>query len=300
LVIYVHGGGWLSGDSSEVSIYLAPLIERGFAVASVNHRWSTNATFPAQIHDVKGAVRWLRANALTYDLDPNRIAAFGDSTGAHVVSLLGTSWDVAALEGDVGGNLEHSSRVEAVGHFMGPSDLFALGEIYNSPTSIVSLLIGHPIQDIIDNMDNPDYADWVALVNSANPITHISADDPQFYLAHGADDDQVPPSQSELLYTALIKAGVSADYALLPGFGHELPMWEYEAAFDMFVSLLVLKVGPPDVNCDGDVDVSDLLTVINDWGACPDPGTGLQCPGDVNADGFVNVDDLLAVIQAWG
>ena len=165
VVIFIHGGGWVSGDSSEVASYVDSLLQRGFAVASINYRWANNGTFPAQIYDCKGAVRWLRANAAAYDLDPDHFAAFGDSAGAHLAALLGTSGDVAALEGTVGGNLEFSSRVQAVGVFYGPIDLWIMGAIYNGPQSEISQLIGWWIQDVIDHQNDPAYADLVALVN---------------------------------------------------------------------------------------------------------------------------------------
>ena len=249
LAIYVHGGGWLSGDSSEVAPYVDPLMSRGFAVASLNYRWSNNAVFPAQIQDCKGALRFLRAHADEYALDQSRFGVFGDSAGGHLAALLGTSGGVASLEGDVGGNLEFSSNVQVVADMYGPTDLFALGAILNGPDSIISLLFGWPIQDIIDHIDDPKYADLVALVNSANPITHVTADDPPFRIIHGQDDDMVPPSQSQMLYDALTSAGVPATLILVPGHGHELPMSEYLAAFDfMQQTLNAIPHNPGDIN----------------------------------------------------
>lgn len=292
VAVYIHGGGWLFGDSSEGVAYVDFLIERGFAVASINYRWSNNGIFPAQIHDCKGAVRWLKANAAEYQLDANKFAAFGDSAGGHLAALLATSGGVASLEGNIGGNLGFSSRIQAAADFYGPTDLFALGELWNSPSSEISQLFGHPIQDIIDNMSNPSYTGLVALVNSANPITHITPDDPPFYIAHGALDDFVPPSQSQILHDALLDEGLQSTLELVPGYGHELPTWPYLAAFDMFRELLVPT--PADINCDGSVNVLDLLAVIGAWGPCTGP-----CASDLNGDGAVNVLDLLAVIGAW-
>jgi acetyl esterase/lipase len=136
-----------------------PLMSRGLAVASLNYRWSNNAVFPAQIQDCKGALRFLRAHADEYSLDADRFGVFGDSAGGHLAALLGTSGGVASLEGDVGGNLQYASDVQVVADMYGPTDLLALGAILNGPDSIISLLFGWPIQDIIDHLDDPGYAE---------------------------------------------------------------------------------------------------------------------------------------------
>ncbi|MCI0675919.1 MAG: alpha/beta hydrolase fold domain-containing protein, partial [Phycisphaerales bacterium] len=297
LAIYIHGGGWLVGDSSQVAPYLDSLLSRGFAVASLNYRWSQNGTFPAQIQDVKSAVSWLNSNANQYNINPDRFGAFGDSAGGHLAALLGTTGDIEFLSGGIGVDTELTSQVQAVADLYGPTDLFALGALWNSPESEISQLFGHPIQDIIDNIDNPAYADLVALVNSANPITHVTSDDPPFYIAHGADDDFVPPSQSEILHSALVDAEVPSTLNIEPGFGHELPMYIYEQAFDYFENLLLEAPRPSDTNCDGTVNITDLLAVIAAWGPCPSTG---PCPADVTGDEVVNIDDLLYVIANWG
>lgn len=300
LVVFIHGGGWLSGDALDVWPYTSSLMDRGFAVASLNYTWSFNGEFPAQIHDCKGAVRWLRANAAALGYDASNIAVFGDSAGGHLAALLGTSAGVAELEGDVGGNLEYSSAVQVVGDFYGPTDLLALGADGSSLDGEISSLFGWDIDDIAANQANPAYADLVALVESANPINHITPGDPVFKICHGTDDDIVPISQSELLNSALQSSGVSSSFLTVPGFGHKLPDWTYQNTFDLFEQFL--KPNPTmagDSNCDLDVDVDDLLTVINHWGICPDPPKGF-CNGDFLYDGDVDVDDLLIVINNWG
>ena len=102
LVVWVHGGAWYEGSKEHCPA--VPLTGRGYAVASINYRLSREALFPAQIHDCKGAIRWLRAHAIGYGLDAGRIGAWGESAGGHLVALLGTSGDIAELEGTVGGN----------------------------------------------------------------------------------------------------------------------------------------------------------------------------------------------------
>ncbi|MFG0320255.1 MAG: alpha/beta hydrolase fold domain-containing protein, partial [Planctomycetota bacterium JB042] len=129
LVVHVHGGGWKAGSKENPGGLF--LLQSGFALASFEYRLSCQAKWPAQIHDVKGAVRWLRANAATYGLDPERFGVFGGSAGGHLAAFLGTSGGVGAvelggeafvLEGTTGGNLSFSSRVQAVGDFFGPTD----------------------------------------------------------------------------------------------------------------------------------------------------------------------------------
>lgn len=223
LVVWVHGGGWQSGDKAQTpALFLA---ERGYAVASVNYRLSGEAIFPAQIHDVKAAVRWLRANAADYSLDPARIAAWGSSAGGHLVALLGTSGDVAALEDLSMGNAAYSSRVRAVVDWYGATDLLQMDAQlqppcrgnHNAADSAESRLIGCAIQTC------PEAA------ARANPITYVSADDPPFLLHHGTADCTVPPGQSQLLYAALQGASVPATLYQLEGAGHGGPAFSTTA-----------------------------------------------------------------------
>jgi acetyl esterase/lipase len=192
------------------------LVSDGYAVASVEYRLSQAATFPAQIEDCKGAIRWLRANAAKYDLDPKHVGAWGSSAGGHLVALLGTSGDVAELEGTVGGNLDQSSRVQAVCDWFGPTDFTQIAAQslptslldHDAPDSPEARLIGGPIQK------NKDKA------ARANPITYITADDPPFLIMHGDQDNLVPLGQSELLLAALQQAGVPATLHTIKGAGH--------------------------------------------------------------------------------
>lgn len=218
LIIWVHGGGWTSGDKD-----LSPngpqirQTARGYAVASINYRLSHEAKFPAQIEDCKAAVRWLRAHAGQHNLDPARIAAWGSSAGGHLVALLGTSGDVSGLEGSEG-NLGYSSRVKAVIDWFGPTDLLKMSADslpfpcniidHDSPFSPESLLIGCAIQTC------PDQAE------PANPIRYVSADDPPFLIMHGTRDCLVGPRQSGRLRDALAVAGVEVTLKFIEGAGH--------------------------------------------------------------------------------
>lgn len=213
LVIWVHGGGWRQGTKGG-NLPALRLTRLGYAVASIDYRLSGDAKFPAQIEDCKAAVRWLRAHAKKYNLDPDRFGAWGSSAGGHLVAFLGTSGSVKEFE--VGENLKVSSGVQAVCDWFGPTDLLQMDAHapansvwkHDAPDSPEGLLIGGPIQE------NQDKA------ARANPIIYITPDDPPFLIMHGDQDPAVPIHQSELLSTALQKAGVPVKFQTIKGAGH--------------------------------------------------------------------------------
>lgn len=292
VVLFFYGGGWLVGDKADVAPYVDSLLARGFAVASANYRYSYQAIFPAQIHDCKGAIRWLKANAATYNLDSTRIAVFGDSAGGHLAALVGTSADVPALEGEIGGNLRQTSAVQIAATFAGPTDLIAFTQ--NDPHSnSAAALFGAPNWFSL-NLNDPQL---VALMQSADPATHASINDPPFHIVHGANDTVVPPSQAQHLHDALVAVGATSTLYMLTGVGHEIRVSNFETVFDAFAQLLITPHNPGDVTCDGVTNVADLLMVITNWGACPAPP--VPCNSDLNHDAQVNVADLLIVIQNW-
>ena len=211
LIIWIHGGAWRGGDKT----HYMPIeyLKAGYAGASINYRLSQHAIFPAQIEDVKAAVRWLRANAETYRLDPNRFAAWGSSAGGHLVAMLGTAGDVKEFE--VGENLEVSSRVQAVVDYFGPTDFLQMdahrlpdGLVHDVPDSPESQLVGGSIQE------------HQARVARANPVTYVSKGAPPFLIVHGDKDPLVPYQQSVLLNDALEKVGVSVTFYKVEGGGH--------------------------------------------------------------------------------
>ncbi len=215
LLVWIHGGAWRKGSKGDGK-QVTPFVESGdYVGASINYRLSQEAIFPAQIHDCKAALRWLRAHADEYGFDPRRVGVWGSSAGGHLAALLGTSGGVRELEGDVGGNLRFSSRVQAVCDFFGPTDLLRMDAhsisdrmIHNAPDSPESQLIGGPIQD------HPDQA------AKANPINYITPDDPPFLIVHGDRDPLVPFNQSELLHAALDHAGVPSTLHKVVGGEH--------------------------------------------------------------------------------
>ena len=213
LIIWIHGGGWKGGNKTQCPAL--PLLAQGYAVASVEYRLSQEAIFPAQIHDCKAAVRFLRANAKKYHLDPERFGAWGSSAGGHLVALLGTSSGVKELEGTVG-NLEQSSKVQCVCDWFGPANFTTIAaqsgpEIkmrHDTPDSPESKLIGGPLPD------HPEKA------KAVSPVTYVSKDAPPFLIMHGDKDPLIPLAQSQELDAALQKAGVDTTLFVVQGGGH--------------------------------------------------------------------------------
>jgi acetyl esterase/lipase len=229
VVMWIHGGGWRQGSKDKPPA--ARLTQRGYAVVSIQYRLSGVAKFPAQIHDCKIAVRWVRANAERYGFDPDRIAAWGASAGGHLAALLGTSADVKELEGE--GHPGYSSRVQAVVDFFGPTDFLRMnhgfrdgvvGKIdHAAADSPESLLVGGAIGL------HPDK------VAAANPITYVSKSAPPFLIMHGDRDPLVPLEQSELLAAALKRAGVPVTMKVVAGRGHGFSGPDIDAAVDEFL-----------------------------------------------------------------
>jgi acetyl esterase/lipase len=207
-VLYVHGGGWEHGSSSLGGINAAiaqDLTARGMLVAAVNYRLAPQFLWPAQIVDVKCAVRYLRANAKKYGIDSSKIGAWGGSAGGHLVSMLGTAGPDAGF--DSGQYLEQSSSVQAVVDMFGPADLTA-GGWGPSATSVVEQVFGAK-----PGQDN-------GALSHASPVTYIQSNDPPFLIFHGAKDAVVPVSQSQELAARLQAAGVSATLVTVQNAGH--------------------------------------------------------------------------------
>jgi len=211
LVVYVHGGGWRAGSKEDVPI--ADLYDKGFAIASVDYRLSTQAVFPAQVHDIKAAIRFLRANAGLLHLNASKIAIIGSSAGGHLAALVGVSNGNEKLEGKVGGHLDQSSDVQTIVSYYGASNLETIlsqstpkGRDFRIPA--LKLLLG----------DTPDKKPELAKL--ASPVTHLDKHDPPLLLIHGDADPQMPPQQSQELAQAYESLGLPVTLILLPGSLH--------------------------------------------------------------------------------
>lgn len=209
-IVWIHGGGWKSGIKESGFSMLPVFAKNGYVCATIGYRFSQDAIFPAQINDCKAAIRYLRAHAEKYEIDPKRIGVWGISAGGHLCALLGTSGDVKELDGDAPWS-DQSSRVQAVCDFCGPSDFVSWydGKEMN-PTA------GEAIGQLLGG----EYPATAKLAKEASPVTYASADDPPFLIMHGDKDGLVPLKQAELLEAALKKAGVDATLDVIEGGGH--------------------------------------------------------------------------------
>lgn len=221
VVVNIHGGGFKLGDKSMVDQALGKrLLDAGYAIASIDYRLSGEAQFPAAVLDAKSAVRFLRANAAQYKLNPDKIAAFGQSAGGNLASMLGTSGDVAEFDNPSQGNAGVSSRVQAVINWFGPTDFGQMDaqakaqgcsvsdQKHNEADSFESVYLGATVPAVPE------------LVQKANPITYISSDDPPFLIQKGDQDCTVPVENTKMLADALTAAGLDVQYDLLVGVGH--------------------------------------------------------------------------------
>ncbi|MZP30466.1 alpha/beta hydrolase fold domain-containing protein [Heliobacterium undosum] len=226
VILSIHGGGFMFGDKADGQ--LTPMLEglnRGYAVVGVNYRLSGEAQFPKQINDIKAAIRWIRANAERYQLNPDKIAVWGGSAGGNLSALAGTSAHVKDLEDLTLGNPEQSSQVKAVVDWFGPVDFLKMDDQFrvsgkgtpnhNNADSFESKLIGKQITEAPE------------LVKAANPETYITPDDPPFFIQHGTEDKLVPTEQSvnfaKRLENVLGKEKVVLE--LLQGAGHGDPQF---------------------------------------------------------------------------
>ena len=217
LVVWIHGGGWRNGDKRSGINRVSPVVTTGrYVGATIGYRLSGEAQWPLQIHDCKAAIRWLRAHAKEYGIDPKRIAVWGSSAGGHLVSMLGVSGGVEVLEGKLGEHLDQSSRVQAVVNYYGPSALLLMNSKpsridHDAKESPESQLIGAPIQTVKEK------------TRQASPLTHVTRDDTPHLHVHGTNDPLVPFHQSQIYHAALKKAGVESTLITVQAGGHSAP-----------------------------------------------------------------------------
>ncbi len=212
LLVWIHGGGWRAGSRGKVPI--RRIVESGFALASISYRFSDKATFPAQIHDCKGAIRFLRANAARYGYDADWIGVAGSSAGGHLALLVGTAGGVKDLEGDVGGNLDQSSTVQAVVDYFGPSDFVLRGKTqpekaYSEKAGSFALLGGRATGKV-----DPE------LEKLASPAQYVNDRSPPLLMLHGEKDTQVLIDQSERMLDLYRAVGRPAELIRVSEGGH--------------------------------------------------------------------------------
>ena len=233
LVLFVHGGGWRSGDRADAhSERLAPMAACGVTVASADYRLVPDATFPDQVHDLKGAVRWLRAHGGALGLRTDRLGIWGASAGAYLASLLALTPGDDELEGTVGGHLEQSSDVQAVVHWFGQSDLLVSGSRSDTEARLLPFAFEAGLLGVGSMDDAADRARGLSL------LTRVSPQAPPFLIAHGDRDHVVAPSEGMVLHDALSRAGADTRLLLLGGAGHEGPEFDRPATLAMTAAWL--------------------------------------------------------------
>ncbi len=210
LIVWVHGGGWKSGTKEKC--FVKWLVNFGYTVASINYRLVDVAKWPAQLHDCKGAIRWLRANAQTYRYNPDCVIAAGASAGGHLVALLGTTGGSEALEGTVGGNGEQSSRVQAVVDYYGATDFPLRSRTQswkvNKPGSVVYNLLGGPANKLVEK------------AKQASAKFHVTSDDASLLVFHGVKDTTVLINQTDAIEEAYKKYNLPVTVHRLKDAGH--------------------------------------------------------------------------------
>jgi acetyl esterase/lipase len=220
LVVYAHGGGFQLGDKADAEHErLLGLAAHGVAVASINYRHAPKALFPAQIHDMKAAVRWLRGNGGAYGLRTDRIGVWGASAGGYLASMVALTAADADFEGEVGDHLEQSSAVQAAVIWFAPSDLASSGRRSPLERQILFPSFEAAVLGLDDVTGHP-------ASSPASALARVSPDAPPFLIAHGDSDRMVPPSESAALHAALGRGGVASTLTYLAGAGHEDPAFD--------------------------------------------------------------------------
>ncbi len=212
LVVWIHGGGWRAG--SRKSPRLIEVTKHGYAVASISYRFTDKAIFPAQIHDCKAAIRWLRAHARQFGYHSDWIAVAGSSAGGHLALLAGVSGQIRELEGNVGAHTDRSSNVQAIIDYFGPSDFVLRGKTqperaYTEKSGSFALLGGVKTGKITP-----------ATERFASPATYVSEDDPPLLVFHGAKDRTVLFDQSQRIVELYSRAGLTAQLVTLEDGSH--------------------------------------------------------------------------------
>jgi acetyl esterase/lipase len=245
-IVWIHGGGWQNGNKSSGLARLGAWVAEGdYVGVSVGYRLSGVATWPAQIHDCKAAIRWNRANAERLGIDPQKIGVWGSSAGGHLVALLGTSGGVKEIEGD-NGNPGVSSKVTCVVDYCGPSDFMRFARSGASAANAngpVSKLLGGPVTERED------------AAREASPVTYVTKDDPPFLVVHGTSDRTVPFAQGEKFYEKLTAAGVDATFVKMEGGGHGIGGGNHrprEAFFDKHLLGKEVEVSAEAIKVEGE------------------------------------------------
>jgi acetyl esterase/lipase len=211
LLVYLHGGGWEAGSKAQMP--LAAIVERGYVVASVDFRPASKAPFPGQVHEIKAAIRFLRANAGHYGYDADRIGILGASSGGHLAALVGTTNGHAELEGTLGAHTSESSAVQAIVSYFGASNLTTI----LAQSTPFGLGIREPaLKRLLGAL--PKENESVAKL--ASPVFQVDRSDPPLFMLHGDQDPQMPINQSHELQGAYEQQGLDGEFIVVHGAAH--------------------------------------------------------------------------------
>jgi len=231
-LVFIHGGGWKSGGKEDYRFYGLRFAEKGYVVASIQYRLSREAQYPAAVHDVKAAVRWMRSEAESVGVDPQHIGVAGGSAGGHLSMMVAYSSDVPELDGD-SGHPGVSSRVQCIVDLYGPTDLTTQ---FSRTRSVED--------SSLSRFFDGTYGEQKQNYEAASPIRYVTSDDPPTLILHGTIDEIVPIEQADLLARCLHEAGVPYLYDRLPGWPHAMDLalsvnercvWLMERFFDRYL-----------------------------------------------------------------
>jgi acetyl esterase/lipase len=229
LLVWVHGGGWEAGSKEQMPV--GALVDRGFAIASLDFRPASAAPFPGQAHEIKAAIRFLRASAAQYGYRADRIGILGASSGAHLAALVGVTSGHPQLEGQLGDHRGASSTVQAIVAYFGASNLTTiLGQ-----STPFGLRVREPaLERLLGGL--PDAK--AELARLASPVTHVDVSDPPLLLLHGDQDPQMPINQSHELEGAYERAGRDAPFHVVHGAAHGGDAFYDEERIDLVAQFL--------------------------------------------------------------
>ncbi len=215
LIVWVHGGAWNTGSKENPPLGLLPF---GYALASVDFRASTEKPFPADVHDIKAAIRFLRANASKYGYKSDKIIIWGSSSGGHLAALVATTNNNTALEGNLGSFLTTSSSVQGCIDFYGPTNFLTIltqstPHGLNVRLPALAILLGKPLDQVTE------------LAKLASPVYQVDATDPPLFIVHGEQDIQVPINQSIEMMSAYKSKNLKVQIEFIPEAGHSSPAY---------------------------------------------------------------------------
>ncbi len=219
LIVHIHGGGWRAGNKFPCPV--AGMVTKGYVVASVEYRFSQVAVFPAQIEDCQAAIRWLRANASKYGIDPKKVGVVGGSAGGHLSALVGTSGDTGTFA-KIGGNDGQSDGVQAVCDIYGPADFTTVVKQAAEDKNVKNIFEFNTAKDPYSGLTGAPLGNEEKS-RAVSPVTYVSEDDPPVLILHGTHDALVPYAQSVQFAEALKAKGVPVWLQTLPGAGHGGP-----------------------------------------------------------------------------